>query len=50
MTNKREFLPSKASENLMLLSSKFGTEVEITAYPEVIWPAIMPSPDLFYLL
>lgn len=50
MANNREFLQSKGSENLMLLSSKFGAESEIMATPEMIWPAIMSSPDLFYLL
>lgn len=34
----------------MLLSSTFGIEVEIMAKAEVTWPAIMPSPDLIYLV
>lgn len=34
----------------MLLSSTFGTEAEIMANTEMACPAIMPSPDLIYLV
>lgn len=40
----------KGSRDLMLLSSTFGTEVEMMAKAEMTWPASMPSPDLIYLV